>query len=131
MTGLDTNILIRYIAQDDAAQSARATALIENECSAEEPGFIGLVVLAEIAWVSEACYGASRAQIAGIMRNLLTSRQLQVQDAEIAWKALRIFEASQADFADCLIERSASGLACERTVTFDKKAAKAGMVLLG
>lgn len=127
MTGLDTNVLVRYIAQDDKSQSARATALIEKECSAATPGYVGLVVLAEVVWVSESCYGALRKDVAEIVRRILSIRQLVVQDAEIAWKALRLFETSRADFADCLIERTAFTAGCERTMTFDKKA---GMTLL-
>ena len=127
MTGLDTNVLVRYIAQDDKSQSARATALIEKECSAATPGYVGLVVLAEVVWVSESCYGALRKDVAEIVRRILSIRQLVVQDTEIAWKALRLFETSRADFADCLIERTAFTAGCERTMTFDKKA---GMTLL-
>ena len=130
MIGIDTNILVRYIAQDDALQSARAVRLIENECSASTPGFIGLIVLAEVVWVSESCYDATRADIAEIVRRLLSIKQLVVQDAEIAWKALRLFESGKADFADCLIERSANAAGCKRVMTFDKQAAKAGMALL-
>ena len=120
MIGLDTNVLVRYLAQDDKAQSARATSLIEQECSASTPGYIGLVVLAEV--VSESRYGATRHEVAGIVRRLLGIRQLVVQDAETAWKALRMFESSKADFADCLIERTAFGAGCVRTMTFDKRA---------
>ena len=127
MIGLDTNVLVRYIAQDDKAQSARATALIEKECSAATPGYVGCVVLIEVVWVSESCYGATRKDIAEIVRRILSIRQLLVQDAEIAWKALRVFETSRADFADCLIERTAFAAGCEKTMTFDKKA---GMTLL-
>lgn len=127
MIGLDTNVLVRYIAQDDKLQSARATALIEKECSVATQGYVGLVVLAEVVWVSESNYGAARKDVAEIVRRILSIRQLLVQDAEIAWKALRLFETSRADFADCLIERTASTAGCDKTVTFDKKA---GMTLL-
>ena len=127
MIGLDTNVLVRYIAQDDRTQSPRATALIERVCSVSTPGYVGLVVLAEVVWVSESRYDATREEIAKIVRRLLSIRQLVIQDAEIAWKALRLFEAGKADFADCLIERMAAGAGCERTMTFDKKA---GMTLL-
>ncbi len=130
MIGIDTNILVRYIAQDDAAQSARAIRFIENECSMSSPGFIGLIVLIEVVWVSESCYGATRAEIAEILRKLLSIKQLVVQDAEVCWQALRLFESGKADFADCLIERSANAAGCERVTTFDKQAAKAGMALL-
>jgi len=128
--GIDTNVLVRYIAQDDAVQSSRATSFIENECSVSSLGFVGLVVLAEVVWVSESCYGATRGEIAEIVRRILSIKQLVVQDTETAWKALRSFESTKADFADCLIGRTANAAGCERMVTFDKQASKGGMVLL-
>ena len=130
MIGVDTNVLVRYIAQDDIDQSKRASRLIEDECSAATPGFISLVVLVELVWVSESCYGATRVEVAEMVRRILSIRQLVVQDAEIAWKALRLFESGKADFADCLIERMAFAAGCSAVMTFDKAAAKAGMTLL-
>ncbi len=130
MIGIDTNVLVRYIAQDDAVQSPRATCFIENECSAATPGFVGLVVLAEVVWVSESCYEATRAEVAQIVRRILSIRQLVVQDTETAWKALRLFEAGKADFPDCLIERTANSAGCAQMVTFDKQASRSGMTLL-
>ena len=130
MIGVDTNVLVRYIAQDDATQSGRATSFIEKDCTAEEPGFVGLVVLIEVVWVSESVYLAAREEVADIVRRILSIKQLLVQDAETAWRALRLFESGKADFADCLIERSANAAGCESVVTFDKQAAKTGMRLL-
>jgi len=128
--GIDTNVLVRYIAQDDPAQSKRANRLIEEECSVTIPGFISLVVLVELVWVSESCYGAARGEVAEMLHRILSIRQLVVQDTETAWKALRLFESSKADFADCLVERVAAAAGCSAVVTFDKAAAKAGMTLL-
>ena len=130
MIGIDTNVLVRYIAQDDATQSRRATSLIERECDEAAPGFVGLVVLVEVVWVSESSYGAAREEVADIVRRILSTRHLVVQDAETAWKALRLFESSKTDFADCLVARSAIAAGCQSVVTFDKQAAKAGMTLL-
>jgi predicted nucleic-acid-binding protein len=130
MIGIDTNVLVRYLAQDEPAQSRRATALIERECSESEPGFVGLVVLAELVWVAETCYSASRAEQGQIVRRILETRQLIVQEAETVWQALRAFEQGKADFADCLVERTAAAVGCARTVTFDKAAATIGMTLL-
>ena len=130
MIGIDTNVLVRYIAQDDPVQSRRATALIERECSESNPGFVGLVVLAEVVWVAASCYSASRGEQCKIIRRVLETRQLIVQEAEIVWQALRLFEHGKADFADCLVERTATAAGCERTVTFDKSAAAIGMTLL-
>lgn len=130
MIGLDTNVLVRYIAQDDRKQSPLATRLIETECTQEDPGFVSLVVLVELVWVSESCYDATRAQIAEILEKILSARQLVVQDAEIAWQALRIFESSKADFADCLAVRLATAAGCDSIATFDRAAARAGMTLV-
>lgn len=130
MIGIDTNVLVRYIAQDDRAQSARATAFIERECSAATPGFVGLVVLAEVVWVSESLYAADRQEISDIVRRILSIKQLVVQDAETAWKALRLFESGKVDFADCLVACSALAAGCESVVTFDRQAAQSGMTLL-
>ena len=130
MIGIDTNVLVRYIAQDDPTQSKRASRLIEHECSAASPGFISLIVLVELVWVSESCYDASHDEVTEIVRRILSTRQLVVQNAEIAWKALRLFESGKADFADYLVERIAAAAGCSGVVTFDKAAAKTGMTLL-
>lgn len=50
MIGLDTNVLVRYLAQDDPTQSPRATEIIEQEISKEKPGYISSVVLVETVW---------------------------------------------------------------------------------
>ena len=130
MIGLDTNVLMRYIAQDDEAQSRRATKFIEKECSPERPGFIGIITFAELVWVGESCYGATQADIIKLVRRLLGTKQLVIQDAETVWQALRLYEAGQADFADCLVSSIAKSQGCQTTVTFDEAAAKAGMTLL-
>ena len=63
MIGLDTNVLVRYIAQDDIAQSAKASALIES-LTADEPGYVTQVALVEVVWVLSSLYAADRVQIA-------------------------------------------------------------------
>lgn len=88
------------------------------------------MVLLELVWVSESCYGAGRNEIAGMVRRILSTRQLVVEQAEIAWQALRLYESSKADFADCLVERVAAAAGCTVVMTFDKAAAQAGMTLL-
>ncbi|CAM8625811.1 COG5611 Predicted nucleic-acid-binding protein, contains PIN domain [Burkholderiales bacterium] len=130
MIGIDTNVLVRYIAQDDPVQSRLATQLIETDCSAETPGYISLVVLVELVWVSESCYDATRSDIVQILQRLLRIRKLVVQQSELVWKAIRRFEESNADFPDCLIEHLAFAAGCSRVMTFDQAAAKAGMSLL-
>jgi predicted nucleic-acid-binding protein len=130
MIGLDTNVLARYIAQDDAAQSAKATELIES-LDADNPGFVGIVAVIELYWVLSSCYGLTDAQAASALQGLVRSRQLVVEHADVVIRALRVHAAGKTDFADCLIERSAAAAGCGKTMTFDVRAAKyAGMTLM-
>ena len=131
MIGLDTNVLVRYIAQDDPSQAAKAVRLIEMECSEARPGFVTFIALAELVWVLEDCYGGARHEIVAILQRILRAKQLVVEEAEIVWQAVRLFEAGPAGFADCMIERIGAAHECEYTATFDKGAAKAGMRLIG
>jgi predicted nucleic-acid-binding protein len=126
MTGLDTNVLVRYLAQDDALQSARATRLIERELSERSPGHVGLVVLAELCWVLKRMYGATPAELRETVRDLLEARQLVVEQRAVLGAAL----AGGGDLVDAIIAAGAQANGCDRVVTFDKAAVKAGMVAL-
>lgn len=130
MIGLDTNVLVRYIMQDDVKQAAKATKLVES-LSATAPGFITLVSIVELVWVLSSSYGLGRAQVSQALEVILRSKQLIVDQAEHVARALRAFSAGHADFADCLIERIAASAGCAQTMTFDTAAAKtAGMTLI-
>lgn len=130
MIGLDTNVLVRYIAQDDAKQSKRATDLLDT-LSVQEPGYVSTVALVELIWVMQSCYQATKVEIVAIIDMLLHTEEIVVEHAEVAIMALRRFEASSADFSDCLIESAGREAGCFQTVTFDRKASKtAGMQLL-
>ncbi len=131
MIGLDTNVLVRYIMQDDAKQSPKATRLIES-LDADMPGFITLISVIELYWVLTSCYDLSGQQVKQALETLLRARQIKVDRADQVLRALRVFEGGKADFADCLIERTAAAAGCTETVTFDAGAAKhAGMTLIG
>jgi predicted nucleic-acid-binding protein len=120
---LDADVLVRYIAQDDAAQSPKATRLIES-LTADNPGFIGLVSLTELVWVLTGCYSSGKAELIAVLEGLLRASGLRVENADTVWKAVRLFKEGNADFADCLIECSASQAGCDYTTTFDRAAAK-------
>jgi len=130
LIGLDTNVLVRYIAQDNPRQMAKALRLIEEQCSESHPGFVATVVLVELVWVLESCYESTKAEIVAVLQRILRIRQFVVQDVETVWKAVRLFEMSRADFADCLIDRIGAVYECEYTATFDIGAANAGMRLI-
>lgn len=125
MIGLDTNVLVRYIAQDDEKQSPVATALIDS-LSAENPGFITLVSLVELVWVMQRCYKATRLEMHVILDMLLRTQEFSIENADTAVQAVNAFAASTVDFSDCLIERSAHKAGCKYTVTFDATAAQFG-----
>jgi predicted nucleic-acid-binding protein len=128
--GLDTNVLVRYMMQDDARQAASASALMEA-LDQDRPGFVSLTSLVELVWVLSSAYGRDRAQVSLALESLLRTAAITVERNEIAWRALRLFSSGSADFADCLIAQSGAAAGCESTVTFDRAAARdAGMVLL-
>ena len=123
MIGLDTNVVIRYLVQDDKKQSAAATRFIEKSLTKDTPGYINHISLCEIVWVLQSCYGVTKPQVREIIDGLLTTKQLNVENVEVTWKALRAFDANSADFCDALIGQVNIHSGCEYTATFDKKAA--------
>jgi len=123
MIGLDTNVIVRYLAQDDARQAAVATRLIEGSLSAAARGFISIVTLAEVVWVMASNYRATRVAIADIVEGLLTAPQLMIEKADIMWRALRSYRNSTADFSDAVIVELGRDAGCSKTVTFDRNAA--------
>jgi predicted nucleic-acid-binding protein len=128
--GLDTNVLVRYIMQDDAAQSAKASALLEG-LTVDMPGWVSLISIVELVWVLGAAYDLDRGQILGALEALLSTKELRVEHADVVWKAVRSCRGAKVDFADCLIASCAISGGCERIMTFDRGAAKfAGMSLI-
>jgi predicted nucleic-acid-binding protein len=130
MIGLDTNVLVRFLTHDDPTQTAAAKKVMTS-LSSDSPGFLPLIVIAELVWVLAISYRFQRKEIEQVLEALLRSKELITERAEIVWQALRAFRTGRADFADCLIERSAHAAECQYTVTFDQKAASlTGMRLL-
>lgn len=132
MIGLDTNVVIRFLAQDDDVQAPLANRLM-GRLSRESPGFVSSVVLAEISWVLARAYKTPRAELATIIEGLLRAAELVVENADAAYRALALYQASpSAEFADALITEIAALAGASETVTFDKAAARElGMRALG
>ncbi len=131
MIGLDTNVVIRFLTQDDEGQSPVATRLM-SRLTRDAPGFISLVVLAEIAWVLSRAYKAPRSDVAHAIEGLLRSAEIVIENAGAAWRALAVYEAARSvQFADALIAEVAAMAGASETVTFDRSAAaEAGMRLI-
>ena len=129
MIGLDTNVLVRYIMQDDIKQSALATRILES-LTAESRGFVPLVAIVELAWVLSSAYELSRSQLIEAFEALLRTKELVVDCSDTVWKGLRLLQRSGGDFADCLIACTAEAAGCVKTMTFDRGAAKSGGMTL-
>jgi predicted nucleic-acid-binding protein len=124
VVGLDTNVVVRYLAQDDARQSAAATRVFEKVLDADNPGFVSCIVLCELAWVLAECYSADETRIREVVEGLLTAKQVVVETPDLVRRALRAWAAGGADFADALIGETAARQGASRTLTFDRAAAK-------
>jgi predicted nucleic-acid-binding protein len=130
MIGIDTNVVVRYLTKDDPIQSTLAVKTIRS-LTADEPGFISLVTIAELTWVLETCYRFDKVELVEVLGTLLASQEVNLEQAALVSQALRLFAAGSADFSDYLIERSGHTAGCTHTFTFDQKAAtSAGMRLL-
>ena len=124
MIALDTNVLLRYLVQDDPAQSQKATDVIEHRLTVEEPGFISLVSILEIVWVLRSLYKRSNAQIAGHIEMILAADTLQVQNEQEVYQAVIALRNGSECFEDALIGALGGWWGCSATLTFDQNAAK-------
>jgi predicted nucleic-acid-binding protein len=124
MIGLDTNILIRYITQDDGAQSAIATQIIEGRLTEEHPGFISLVTMAETVWVLDRSYGLSAAEIAAAVERILQTDVFLVQNEQEVFTAMVALKTGAGSFSDVLIGALGRWAGCAATLTLDKKASR-------
>lgn len=130
MIGFDTNVLVRYIVQDDPVQADAATRLIESRCTAQTPGFVSALVLMELVWVLTTAYRYKKPTVVAVIAQILRTAEFTVEDRDAVWAALRTFEARTAEFADCLIAARNHAHGCAETYTFDRRAARARSMTL-
>ncbi|MBV9570433.1 MAG: type II toxin-antitoxin system VapC family toxin [Alphaproteobacteria bacterium] len=124
MIGLDTNIIVRYLTQDDSILSPKATRLIETRLSPDVPGYVGLVTMAETVWVLDRVYAFSGVEIAGAIESILSANFLVVEHKQQVYSATVMLRESGADFADGLIGVLALHAGCSHVLTFDKRACR-------
>jgi predicted nucleic-acid-binding protein len=130
VTGIDTNVLIRLFVRDEPNQLKLARKFLKT-LTPDEPGWISVANLLEIEWVLRSAYKHDRAGVARIIDSLLTLNTVVVEQSETVARALVVFRAGKAGFADCLIAASAGAAGCKKVVTFDSIAARdAGMEML-
>lgn len=124
MIGLDTNVLLRFLVQDEPTQSPKATEVIERRLTAEDPGFVSLVCVLEIVWVLGTLYKRSRAQIADHIEMILAADTLEVQNEQEVYQAVIALRNGSGSFEDALIGALGAWRGCSATLTFDQNAAK-------
>jgi predicted nucleic-acid-binding protein len=122
MIGLDTNVVVRYIVQDDPKQAQAATKLIEESCSKDNPGYLNHIVLCELVWVLRRNYKLDRQSICQVIEQIMRTDKLIIEEIQLVWKALETFRKTKADFADCLLSQRNLQAGCRYTATLDDAA---------
>lgn len=125
MIGLDTDVLVRYLTQDDAAQTRRANEFIADSAARGEPLHLSVIVLCEAVWVLRWAYGVSRTDILRTLRQILDTAQFAIEDAEACREALSGYAMGGSDFSDYLSGSRNRRAGCSVTVTFDRKLRRA------
>lgn len=124
MLGIDTNVLVRFLVQDDLDQFEKARKLIKREVAAGRTVFINQLVLMETEWVLRSRYAEPKEKIVEAISGLLEADDVQLEDEAAIEEALYMWKDSNADFTDCLIGAKNRRMGCRATATFDAKAAK-------
>jgi predicted nucleic-acid-binding protein len=124
MIGLDTNVLVRYITQDDPANSVKATNFIERRLSTDNPGYVSIIAIVEIVWVLGASYKFSDQQIVLVIEQILGIDTLVVENADDVSIAVMAVKRKAGDFTDILLGAKCERAGCTHTVTFDKRASR-------
>lgn len=128
MIGVDTNVLVRYIVQDDIEQSKISSRFIEGQISSSKPGFINQIVLCELVWVLKRAYDYEKTIILNVIEKILQTKEFVIDNADIVWIALREYREGKADFSDYLIANYNRYSDCTHTVTFDRIASNAKFI---
>lgn len=121
MTGLDTNVLVRYLTEDDPAQARRAAACIGTVVARGEKCYISPVVLCELAWVLRGAYDVSKADLLLTLDRLLATTQFVIGDKDMVRRAVHAYRTGRADFADYIVGHLHRDAGCAKTVTFDRR----------
>lgn len=122
MIGLDTNIWVRYLVQDDEQQGQLASAIIEGRCSIDSPAFINEITLCEIIWVLKRAYKYEKGIILDVLNKLLNADDIYISSHRQALAAFIDYSVGTADFSDYFIAQLNINAGCSCTFSFDKKA---------
>ncbi|NOQ77047.1 MAG: PIN domain-containing protein [Methylococcaceae bacterium] len=124
MKALDTNILVRFLVQDDEEQANKVLQLFSKAEQLNQPLFIPLLVILEVIWVLQSAYNVSRQDIILAISNLLQMSVFEFENQDILRNFIFAANKSSYDLSDILISHSALSATCETTLTFDKRASR-------
>ena len=130
MIGIDTNLLLRFFVEDDEPQFDQARQFVENNLSRDEPGFVSLIVVVELAWALKQVYKLSHEEIANILRAILEADELRVERASLVSRAVENAVAHNVEFSDALITAGNVEAGCTAFVTFDQSFSGSGEATL-
>lgn len=130
MIGLDTNVIVRYLVQDDPVQSEIATRVFEDRLSVDDRGFVSAVTLCEGVRVLKRGYKRPKSGLCAVIRALLEAEELEIEHRDLVWRAFSAFQAGAADFSDYLIGERACVAGAKTTLTFDETAAASKLFTL-
>ncbi len=119
MIGLDTNMLVRYLTQDEPEQAKKAMSEIEKGLSQGQMFFIADIVVCELVWVLETAYRYERKEIARVLDRILRTKQFQFESKDLLWQSLADYKQKRGDFSDYLIGLAGQKAGCKETITFD------------
>jgi predicted nucleic-acid-binding protein len=122
--GLDTNVVLRYLLQDDARQSRQANQIIDGRLNEREPGFLSLVCVLEIVWVMRSVLRLGPSDIAAHLEQLLVADSLVVQNEQQVFEAAFALKRGLGEFEDALVGALNAWAGCGKTLTFDRKAGR-------
>jgi len=118
--GLDTNVLVRYLTEDDPRQAAAAVKEIEGTGKKDEKLIVQPLVLCELAWVLDSAYGVGKKELLDVFERILRTAQFEIPGKDLVWRSLADYRAGKGDFSDHLLGRLNEDAGASVTITFDR-----------
>jgi predicted nucleic-acid-binding protein len=120
MIGLDTNVLVRYLTQDEPSQAKKVDALVAGAQARRERLHVDAIVLCELVWVLRGAYDLDKETVSDALERILEAGLFSIDDRDLAREALVMYRAGKGDFADYLLGNRNRRAQCSQTVTFDR-----------
>ena len=120
MRGVDTNVLVRILVEDDPTQAKKAQAFVAQCRASGEAVFVASLVVCELVWVLRSAYGKTKTQVVSALEQLVSSDLLVFESGDLVQEALELYRTGSGDFADYFIGLSNQAQQCTDTVTFDR-----------